>query len=292
MAAAGGGVGVAVSSVLAVGVGILHCEKVGRGNELDLVVTRLQTGELVVALFNGSGTEVVAGDGAGNQHIAAVVQLNNHVVDAHLTGVLDAVGVGVEPHKIAELGTLQLHNQRLYVPRRVDDSGEKGIGGQHTVAAGDRVLRCCLHERDVSYIDDIAIVVVQETVQALAVDDCIGEPYQLPQGDLHLAKVVLPAILRVRCEVLRQQPVDLVDLSLCQRTESDGHVRRQGVTGGVLRQVGSWRQIDVDGRVKTVGVVDTVGNKRVGTASHDHVEEAGREKVRLLAISRTRNVGC
>ena len=42
-------------------------------------------------------------------------------------------------------------------------------------------------------------------------------------GEVQTAKVVLAAVFGVRCEVLRQQPVDLIHLGLRHRTEADGH---------------------------------------------------------------------
>ena len=95
MAQAGQRVGVTVQRVLAVAVGIGGGEVVGRGNELDLVVTRMQAGKLVEAMLDCRSAVVVAGDGAGNQLAGGVIQLHDHLVDPGLAAVLQAVAIAI-----------------------------------------------------------------------------------------------------------------------------------------------------------------------------------------------------
>src|SRR4029077_8926130 len=61
-----------------------------------------QAAELVVA--GVAAHRVIRGGGGGDQGADAVLQVNLHAVDAiagQVAAVLDAVGVGVVPHKIA-----------------------------------------------------------------------------------------------------------------------------------------------------------------------------------------------
>ena len=139
LAQAGGRVGIAVGGVVAAC--IAAGEGIGRRDELDLVVACTQAGELVEAMFDSRGAEIVAGAGAGHLHAVGVVQLDDHVVDTGFAGVLGAVAVAVQPDIVAQLGTLQLHHQRLDVAVGVDDGREEGVDRLHALAAGHSCLR-------------------------------------------------------------------------------------------------------------------------------------------------------
>ncbi len=88
-------------------------------------------------MLDRCSTEVVTSRGAPDEVAAAVVQLDDHIVDASLIEILEAVAVAIEPDVVAEFGALQLDDQRLYVARRVNECREERIGWQYAVAAGD-----------------------------------------------------------------------------------------------------------------------------------------------------------
>jgi hypothetical protein len=126
LAEAGNDIGIAVRCIQGIAIGVLLGDELAsRRDEFDLIVAGLQAGELVVALLDGSGAEVVAGHRAGDEHAIAVVQLDDDIVDARLAAVLDAIGIGIGPDIVAQLGALQLDDQRLgTLPFRIDDRRE------------------------------------------------------------------------------------------------------------------------------------------------------------------------
>ena len=222
---------------MGIAVGIVRGERISRRNKLDLVGASLQASKLVIPVLNGDGTEIVAGQGAGNFHAAAVVQLDHDIVDTRFASALQTIAIAVVPHKIAQLGTLQLHHQRLGIAGRINDGGEKCVGRQHAKAAGHGRLRGRNQKIDVGCADDVAVVVIDKQVQAGTGNLRIGKANQFPDGGLHFAKVVLPAKLCIGREVLRQQPIDLVNLDLGNRVQPDRHKRRSGIAGKVFSAV-------------------------------------------------------
>ena len=253
------GIGIAVIQVgRAAGVGVRNGEVVGRSDELDLVLARLQASKLVVALFDGHGAEVVARQGAGDLHAIGVVQLDHDAIDALLIAVLDAVGIAVEPNVVAKLGALQLDDQRLDRPAGINHRGEESVGRQETATRGRGSLRHRHQAIRLRRADDVAVVVIQEPVIACRGDLRVAVPQNLPDRDLDFAEVVLTGVLGIRREVLRQQPVDLVDPSLRDGTDASRSERRGAIARVVACRVGRRRQKDVGERVQAIRVIDTI----------------------------------
>ncbi|KFB77045.1 MAG: hypothetical protein AW06_001893 [Candidatus Accumulibacter cognatus] len=158
------------------------------------------------------GTEIVAGLGARNEIAAAVVQFDDHIVDASLIGILKAVAITIKPNVVAESGTLQLDDQRLYVARRVNECREERIGWQYAVTAGDGDGGLRHQEVDVSGADHVIAAVIQEGRLACSDNLGIGKAVDLPDGGLHFTVVELATELGIGSQILRQQPVDSIGL--------------------------------------------------------------------------------
>ena len=101
------GVCITVDGILTVAKDVLRRkQRAGGGDELDLVVTRLQACELVKTMLDGRSAEIVSSDCARHQDAVFVVQLNDDVINADFAAVLQAIGVGVKPDIVAQLGAL------------------------------------------------------------------------------------------------------------------------------------------------------------------------------------------
>ena len=266
-------------------------ERPRRRDKLDLVVTRLQASELVIALLNRERAEVVASGGRGDDVVHGVEQIDDDTVDAGLAHVLLAVAVRIRPDEVAELRALQLDDQRLDVARGVDDLGEERVGGHLVDAAGDGQLRVCDKEADVSGVDHVAVVVAEKQTDARGGNLRVGKTEQFPDRDLYFAEVELTAELWIRGEVLGEQPIELVDLIHCDRAQADGLKRGDGVAGGFVRHVREGRRkADIKRRVQAVGVVDAVGQIWIRAACYVQVQEARRAQVWLLSIVCTQGI--
>ena len=185
-----------------------------------------------------------------------------------------------------------MNDQRLGVACGIDDRCEKRIRREHTIAACNGGLRGRNQKVDIRGSDNVSIVVIQKTVEAREGNLRIAEAHELPDCGLHLTVVVLAAEGRIGREILRQQPVHLIDLRLAERCKADGHVTCRGCAAVVICKVRSGCKRDVDKRIQTVRIVDAVRDQRIGATRDDHVEKAGCQKVWLLTKCRTGNVGC
>ena len=112
----------------------------------------------------------------------------------HLARIEDAVGIAVEPDVVAELGALQLDDQRLDRATRVNHRREERVSRQETAARSHRSLRHRHQLVCLRLTDNVAVVVVQESVIACRADLSVAVPQDLPDRNLDLAEVVLATV--------------------------------------------------------------------------------------------------